>query len=74
MKVGSEDWEKEMGISGMPVRWVHYMNNDAKTEGSVKDISEKNLEASLFELPSGYEKDQSPWEKEGAGMNPYMQK
>jgi isochorismate hydrolase len=73
MKVGSEEWEKEMGISGMPVRWVDIMNGGTKNQGSVEDISEKALDASLFELPTGYEKDQSPWEKEGAGMNPYME-
>jgi hypothetical protein len=73
MKVGSEEWEKEMGISGMPVRWVSYMQGGETSEGSVKDISQKDLDASLFELPAGFTKDQSPWDKQGEGMNPYMQ-
>ena len=73
MQVGSESWEKEMGISGMPVRWIDYMDGGSKNEGSVQDISRKDLEASLFELPAGFSKDQSPWDKQGAGMNPYMQ-
>ena len=73
MKVGSEDWEKEMGISGMPVRWIDIINEGSTSEGSVQDIIKKSLEPSLFDLPSGYEKDQSPWEKQGQGMNPYMQ-
>jgi len=72
MKVGSEDWEKEMGISGMPVRWVDYLEGGATSEGTVQDISQKNLEASLFELPAGFKKDQSPWENKGK-ENPYMQ-
>jgi hypothetical protein len=72
MKVGSEDWEKEMGISGMPVRWVDYLEGGASSEGTVKDISQKNLESSLFEIPAGFDKDQSPWENQSKG-NPYMQ-
>ena len=73
MKVGSEEWEKEMGISGVPVRWIHSIDEGSVSEGSIQDISEKNLDSSLFELPNGYEKDQSPWEKQSEGMNPYMQ-
>ncbi len=73
MQVGSEEWEKEMGISGMPVRWVDYMNGDKTSEGSLQDISKKDLDASLFELPTGFSKDQSPWDKQGKGMNPHMQ-
>ena len=73
MKIGSEDWEKEMGISGMPVRWIDYLEGGGTSEGSVQDISQKNLDASLFELPAGFKKDQSPWEQKGQGMNPYMQ-
>jgi hypothetical protein len=61
-----------MGISGMPVRWKHRINAQTSSEGGIKDISKKDLESSLFELPGGYTKDQSPWEKQGAGMNPYM--
>jgi len=72
MKVGSEEWEKEMGISGMPVRWIHRINEKTSNEGSVEEISKKDLDSALFELPAGYAKDQSPWEKQGAGMNPYM--
>lgn len=73
MQVGSEEWEKEMGISGMPVRWVDYMNGEVTNEGSVKDISKKYLDASLFELPTGFLKDQSPWDKQSKEMNPHMQ-
>jgi hypothetical protein len=73
MKVGSEEWEKEMGISGMPVRWVHYINEGTSSEGTVEDISSKNLDSSLFEVPAGFKKDQSPWEKQSQDMNPYMQ-
>jgi len=73
MKIGSEDWEKEMGISGMPVRWLDYVEGGGTSEGSVQDISRKDLQSSLFELPAGFSKDQSPWEKQGQGMNPYMQ-
>ena len=73
MKIGSEEWEKEMGVTGMPVRWVEHISEGVSSEGTVEDISSKNLESSLFEVPSGYKKDQSPWEKQGVGANPYMQ-
>ena len=62
-----------MGISGMPVRWIDYLEGGGTSEGSVQDISKKNLDASLFELPTGFSKDQSPWDKQGKGMNPNMQ-
>jgi hypothetical protein len=73
MKVGSAEWEKEMGISGMPVRWLDYLEGGGTSEGNLQDISRKDLQSSLFELPAGYSKDQSPFEKQGQGMNPYMQ-
>jgi len=72
MKIGSEDWEKEMGISGMPVRWIDYLEGGSTSEGNVEEVSQKNLDASLFELPAGFKKDQSPFDKQGEGMNPYM--
>ena len=73
MKIGSEDWEKEMGISGMPVRWASFNEGKKTSEGSLNEITEKNLDSSLFDLPAGFKKDQSPWEKKDQGMNPYMQ-
>ena len=73
MKIGSEDWEKEMGISGMPVRWISFNNGSKTSEGSLVDISKKTLDTSMFELPVGFKKDQNPWENPNKGMNPYMQ-
>jgi hypothetical protein len=73
MNVGSEEWEKEMGISGMPVRWKDYLEGGSTSEGSIKEISQKNLDASLFDLPAGFKKDQSPMKNMGKGMNPDME-
>lgn len=71
MKIGSEEWEKEQGISGIPVKWVDFMDGQQNSQGEMKEITKKDLDGALFELPSGFEKEENPWEKQGAGMNPY---
>jgi len=71
MKVGSEEWELEQGISGIPVKWTDFMDGQQSSQGEMKEIIKKDLDSSLFELPSGLEKEDNPWENQGAGKNPY---
>ncbi len=72
MQIGSEEWEKEQGISGMPVRWINYLDGEGSSEGELKDILKQNLKSSLFEIPGGYSKGENPWEKQGGpGMKPF---
>lgn len=70
MKVGSEEWEKEQGISGIPVKWVQYIEGRVISEGMIKEVVRQDINASMFELPSGFTQEESPWEKQGPGMNP----
>jgi len=48
------------------------IKHDNKKTGQVGNCFQACI-ASLFELPAGFIKDQSPWDKQGKGMNPYMQ-
>jgi len=70
MKLGSEEWEKEMGISGVPVRWIDFQDGQQKIKGEITEITKQQINPSLFELPAGYEKEDNPWKNQGAGMNP----
>jgi hypothetical protein len=68
MKIGSEEWEKEQGISGVPVRWVDFVNGKANSEGELKEIKKQDIKSSLFDLPANYKKEDSPWKNMGSGM------
>jgi hypothetical protein len=71
MKIGSEEWEKEQGISGVPVRWIDFVDGKGENQGEIKEIIKQDLKAALFELPAGYEKEDNPWQNQGAGMDSY---
>ena len=47
---------KAIGFDGAPVRSVHYLPNGVQHETVVKAIERKSLSPDLFELPSGYAK------------------
>ncbi|MGQ3684382.1 MAG: DUF4412 domain-containing protein [Candidatus Loosdrechtia sp.] len=57
-KIGSEDWEKEMGYSGIPVRTITYTNGEMSEIMEISEIQRQNLPASLFELPEELKKEQ----------------
>ncbi len=63
MKIGSEEWEIEQGISGVPVKWIDYIDGKENSLGEMKEILKQDLKDSMFELPSGFEKENSPWEE-----------
>jgi isochorismate hydrolase len=72
MQIGSEEWEKEHGISGMPVRWIDYKDGESGSEGAVNEILKQNIKPSFFEIPSGYPKGESPWDQQGGpGASPF---
>jgi hypothetical protein len=70
-EVGSEEWEKELGMSGAPVRSIHYMDGKPAGQSDIKEVTRRDLKSSLFELPAGYSKGENPWENQGAGMSPF---
>ena len=71
MKIGSEEWEKEQGISGVPVKWVSYSNGQITSQGEMKEIIKQSIKPSMFDLPAGFDKEDNPWERQGSGMSPF---
>lgn len=68
---GTEAWEKQIGMSGAPMRSVHYMDGKISEQSEVTDVTKKDLDSSMFELPAGYSKEDSPFDKMGEEMNQY---
>jgi hypothetical protein len=72
MQVGSEEWEKEHGMSGFPVRWTDSEEGRVSSEGQVTEVLNQNLKPSLFEVSSKYTKEENPFEKQSPpGMSPF---
>jgi hypothetical protein len=55
-KVGSEEWEKEQGYAGIPVKTLSYSDGQLRSTTEVKEVKQENLAASLFDLPPGLTK------------------
>jgi hypothetical protein len=55
-KVGSEEWAKEQGYAGMPVKTISSTNGQATNTREIKEIKRQDLPAALFELPAGLKK------------------
>lgn len=68
---GTEEWENQIGMSGAPMRSVHYLNGKKSGQSEVADVIKQDLNSSLFELPAGYSKEDSPFDKMGEDMNAY---
>jgi hypothetical protein len=68
---GTDEWEKQIGMSGAPMRSINYFKGQKSSQTEVKDVIKQNLNAALFDLPAGYSKEESPMDKMGEGMNPY---
>ncbi len=60
-KIGSEEWEKEKGYSGIPVKTLSFTDGQLRTTSEVTEVRRENLSASLFELPSGLTKKEMPF-------------
>lgn len=58
-KVGSEEWAKEQGYAGMPVKTITYANGQATNTRQIKEIKRQDLSAALFELPAGLKKSET---------------
>jgi hypothetical protein len=52
-KFSSQEWEKEIGYSGFPVRSVHYSEGTMDSKTELKEVKRQDLDPSLFELPEG---------------------
>ena len=62
-KVGSEEWEKEQGYSGVPVKTIIYSDGQIREKTELKEIQQQDFSASLFDLPKGLKKKEIPWNR-----------
>ena len=60
--IGSAEDEDEGGYSGIPVKTIHYRNGEVEMVNELVSLKRQNLESSLFELPSGLQKEKSPFQ------------
>lgn len=51
--VGSDEWEKEQGYPGVPVRTISYSMGEKAFQTEIKEIKRQKVDSSLFELPKG---------------------
>jgi hypothetical protein len=51
--VGSDEWEKEQGYPGVPVRTISYSMGEKIFQTDIKGIKRQKIDSSLFELPKG---------------------
>ncbi len=59
-QIGSEDWEKEKGYAGVPVKTIFYNNGQARSTTELTEVRQENLSAALFELPANLTKKEMP--------------
>ncbi|MEF9437243.1 MAG: DUF3617 domain-containing protein [Candidatus Mariimomonas ferrooxydans] len=54
--VGSDEWEKEHGYPGVPVRTISYSMGKKVFQTEIQDVKKQKIDSSLFELPKGLTK------------------
>jgi hypothetical protein len=54
--VGSEQWEKEQGYPGIPVRIISYSNGKKVFQMEIQDVKNRRINPSRFNLPKGLTK------------------
>jgi hypothetical protein len=62
-KIGSEEWEKEQGYTGIPVKTLSYADGQLRSTTEVTEVRQEKLAASLFELPTGLTKKEMPFKQ-----------
>jgi hypothetical protein len=62
-KVGSEEWEKEQGYTGIPVKTLSYTEGKLRAATEVTEVKQESLAAALFELPAGLTKKEMPFKQ-----------
>jgi uncharacterized protein YneF (UPF0154 family) len=51
-----------LDVEGFPVRWLNYEGERAAVEGKVVSAERRDLEASVFTVPPGFQKSKGGWE------------
>jgi len=51
----NEGKESRNGLEGFGVLWYYFEDGERTQETRIKELKEKNLKESLFQVPEGYE-------------------
>jgi hypothetical protein len=57
-RAGSDEWEKEQGYPGVPVRTITYSMGKAQHKTEIREVRNERVDESLFDLPPGLRKQQ----------------
>lgn len=71
-RVGSEAAQQEGDYSGVPVRQIFYQDGRPSSKTEIKEVRREDFDASLFELPEGYKKQEMIEMPGGSGRNPFQ--
>jgi len=62
-KIGSAEWEKEQGYTGIPVKTLSYTDGQLRSTTEMTEVKPGDLAASLFDLPAGLTKKEMPFKQ-----------
>ncbi len=62
-QIGDEEYEKNGGFAGMPVKSIDYEDGKISSQFEMKEITKKDLNSSLFDVPSGFDKVSNEWQE-----------
>ena len=71
-RVGSLAAQKEGDYSGVPVRQIFYQGGRPTSKTEITEVRREDFDASLFELPEGYKKQEMMGMPGGSGRNPFQ--
>lgn len=56
-QVGNEDWERQQGYRGVPVREIHYSGSKLLYKTELMDVKKVDFAPTSFEVPAGFKKE-----------------
>jgi hypothetical protein len=62
-KIGSEEWEKEQGYAGIPIKTLSYTDGKLRSATEVTEVKQENLAPALFELTPELKKKEMPFKQ-----------
>jgi hypothetical protein len=62
-KIGSEEWEKEQGYAGIPIKTLSYTDGKLRSATEVTEVKQENLAPTLFELTPELKKKEMPFKQ-----------
>ncbi len=62
-KIGSEEWEKQQGYTGIPVKTLSYMDGKLRSATEVTEVKQESLAPTLFELTPELTKKEMPFKQ-----------